>query len=108
MGNSLCIIEDMVGNINKSSDKRTGRTGAGMDLTQDTVKKIRGLIVFAVAVVVAGINYRSVLLVFMRFVGMLAPFLLGAAIAFVLNVPMRWIENHIRTGKSDRVRRRCV
>ncbi|MEW4413580.1 AI-2E family transporter [Clostridium sp. AN503] len=76
-----------------------------MDLTQDTVKKIRGLIVFAVAVVVAGINYRSVLLVFMRFVGMLAPFLLGAAIAFVLNVPMRWIENHIRTGKSDRVRR---
>ena len=76
-----------------------------MDLTQDTVKKIRGLIVFAVAVVVVGINYRSVLLVFMRFVGMLAPFLLGAAIAFVLNVPMRWIENHIRTGKSDRVRR---
>lgn len=76
-----------------------------MDLTQDTVKKIRGLIVFAVAAVVAGINYRSVLLVFMRFVGMLAPFLLGAAIAFVLNVPMRWIENHIRTGKSDRVRR---
>lgn len=76
-----------------------------MDLTQDTVKKIRGLIVFAVTVVVAGINYRSVLLVFMRFVGMLAPFLLGAAIAFVLNVPMRWIENHIRTGKSDRVRR---
>lgn len=76
-----------------------------MDLTQDTVKKIRGLIVFAVAVVVVGINYRSVLLVFMRFLGMLAPFLLGAAIAFVLNVPMRWIENHIRTGKSDRVRR---
>ncbi len=76
-----------------------------MNLTQDTVKKIRGLIVFAVAAVVIGINYRSVLMTFMRFFGMLAPFLLGAAIAFVLNVPMRRIEKHIRAGKSDRMRR---
>lgn len=76
-----------------------------MDLTQDTVKKIRGLIIFAVVVIVAGFNYRGLLMALMTFAGMLAPFLLGAAIAFVLNVPMRWIERHIRGGKTPRVRR---
>lgn len=76
-----------------------------MDLTQDTVKKIRGLIVFAVAVVVVGVNYRSVLAVFVKLLGMLAPFLLGGAIAFVLNVPMRFIEKQIRPGKPCKWRR---
>lgn len=88
-----------------SYDNKQQRTGADMDLTQDTVKKIRGLIVFAVVVVVAGVNYRSVLSAFVKLVGMLAPFLLGGAIAFVLNVPMRFIEKQIRPGKPCKGRR---
>lgn len=76
-----------------------------MDLTQDTVKKIRGLIVFAVVAIVVGVNYRSVLGAFVKLLGMLAPFLLGGAIAFVLNVPMRFIEKQIRPGKPCRGRR---
>lgn len=76
-----------------------------MDLTQDTVKKIRGLIVFAVVAIVVGVNYRSVLGAFVKLLGMLAPFLLGGAIAFVLNVPMRFIEKQIRPGKPCKGRR---
>lgn len=76
-----------------------------MDLTRDTVKKIQGLIVFAVVAIVVGVNYRSVLAALITFVGMLAPFLIGAAIAFILNVPMRWIERHIRPGKPFKARR---
>ena len=42
-----------------------------------------------------------------RFLGILSPFLLGGAIAFILNVPMRAIERHLHlTGKrSARLRR---
>lgn len=88
-----------------SYDNKTVRTGAEMDLTQDTVKKIRGLIVFAVVAIVVGVNYRSVLGAFVKLLGMLAPFLLGGAIAFVLNVPMRFIEKQIRPGKPCKGRR---
>ena len=38
-------------------------------------------------------------------VGLLSPFLLGAAIAFILNVPMRGIEGKLSKIKSDGLRR---
>ena len=38
-------------------------------------------------------------------VGMLSPFLVGAAIAFVLNVPMRAIERRLKVIKKDGLRR---
>lgn len=76
-----------------------------MDLNQDTVKKLRGLIVFTVIAAVAGVNYRSLLGVAVTVLGMVFPFLLGAAIAFILNVPMRWMEGQIRPGKPCRWRR---
>lgn len=73
-----------------------------MDFNQDTVKKLRGLIVFTVVVAVLGVNYRSVLGVIGTVFGMLIPFLVGAAIAFILNVPMRWIESRLDQKKSHR------
>lgn len=76
-----------------------------MDLNQDTIKKLRGLIIFTVIAAVAGVNYRSLLGVAVTLFGMAVPFLLGAAIAFILNVPMRWMEGHIQQGKDCRWRR---
>ncbi len=76
-----------------------------MELNQDTIKKLRGLIVFTVIAAVAGANYRSLLGVAATLLGMIFPFLLGAAIAFILNVPMRWIEGKIMPGKPCRWRR---
>lgn len=76
-----------------------------MELNQDTVKKLRGLIIFTVVAAVAGVNYRSLLGVAGTLFGMIFPFLLGAAIAFILNVPMRWMEGYIRPGKPCKWRR---
>lgn len=76
-----------------------------MELNQDTVKKLRGLIVFTVIAAVAGVNYRSLFGLAAALLGMMFPFLLGAAIAFILNVPMRWIEGQIKPGKPCRWRR---
>lgn len=76
-----------------------------MELNDSTIKKIRGLILFAVIVVVAGWNYRGLFAMGMTLVGFSTPFLLGGVLAFILNVPMRRIEKML-TGKKDNKMRR--
>ena len=66
-----------------------------MELNRDTINKIRGLILFTVITVIVGINYIKVLGLLAAAVNMAAPFILGVAIAFVLNVPMRRIESSL-------------
>lgn len=66
-----------------------------MDLNNDNIKKIRGLILFTAIVLVAAWNYKAVFSG-IRFLGnVIAPFILGCAIAFVLNVPMKFLEDKI-------------
>ena len=69
-----------------------------MELNRDTINKIRGLILFTVITVIVGINYIKVLGLLAAAVNMAAPFILGAAIAFVLNVPMRRFESSLSQG----------
>ncbi len=74
-----------------------------MDLNKENIKKIRGLIFFTALVFVAMWNYK---LVFsgIRFLGhVIFPFALGGAIAFILNVPMRFVEEKLfkKIGLSD-------
>lgn len=76
-----------------------------MDLNRDNINKIRGLIVFAAVTVVAVINYQKILTVLGSGISMLSPFLLGSAIAFILNVPMRAIENHTPVKKTGKLKR---
>lgn len=76
-----------------------------MELNKETIKKIRGLIVFAVVAVVAGVNYQKLFGLVGSFVAMASPFLLGGAIAFIVNVPMRAIETRTPIRKSRRFRR---
>lgn len=63
-----------------------------MDLNKETIKKLQGLIIFTVVVLIAGANYQKLFRLFGAAVSMAFPFLLGGAIAFILNVPMRNIE----------------
>lgn len=63
-----------------------------MDLNKDTIRKLQGLVLFTVAAVVAGVNYRRLLELLGVLLHMVTPFILGAVIAFILNVPMRRIE----------------
>lgn len=70
-----------------------------MKLDKETMKKLRELILFTIIILIALANY---LLIFqaIRFVfGIIFPFLLGGAIAFVLNVPMSFFEELIFGNK---------
>lgn len=76
-----------------------------MELNDSNIRKLRGLIVFTVAAVVIGINYRRVFAVFVTLFGFILPFLLGGVMAFILNVPMRRIEKLLPMKEKSRLRR---
>jgi len=65
-----------------------------MDLNEKNIKKIRGLIVFTVLILVCLWKYTMVLQVISFAFGVLLPFILGGAIAFILNVPTHFFEVH--------------
>lgn len=66
-----------------------------MDLTKENVKKLRGLIVFTAVIVVCLWKYEASLKILLFIWGVVRPFILGGAIAFVLNVPMNFIQRHL-------------
>lgn len=71
-----------------------------MNLDKETIKKIRGLIVFTAIMLIGLWNYK-VVLEGLGFIGkVIFPFVLGGAIAFVLNVPMHFIEEKLFGSKK--------
>lgn len=65
-----------------------------MDLNKENIKKIRGLIVFTILILVALWNYKM-LFAAVGFLGnVILPFAIGGMIAFILNVPMNFIERN--------------
>ena len=66
-----------------------------MNLSKDDLKKIRGLIVFTLILLIGLLNYRLILDVIKRCIGIAFPFILGGALAFVLNVPMNFFERKL-------------
>ena len=66
-----------------------------MDLSRETVKRIKGLIVFAALVVACLWKYDVVVSVLAFIFHVIFPFVLGGAIAFILNVPMNFIQRHL-------------
>ena len=75
------------------------RTGAfsliKTKIVKKSVKKIRELIVFTAFLVVALWKFNVVLDVLKAIWGIVFPFVLGGAIAFVTNVPMSFLEKKI-------------
>ena len=63
-----------------------------MDLTRGNMKKSRGLILFTALVCLAVLKIDNVLAGIFFLLGIIKPFLYGAAIAFVLNIPMKAVE----------------
>ncbi|MBS6196451.1 MAG: AI-2E family transporter [Clostridiales bacterium] len=63
-----------------------------MDLNKTNMKKIMGLIVFTILILVGIENLDQILNVASRIFNIIFPFVLGGAIAFIINMPMRWIE----------------
>ena len=71
-----------------------------MDLNKMNIKKIRELIAFTVLLVVALWKFDVVIHVIKELWGIVFPFALGGAIAFVINVPMSFLEQKI-FGKAE-------
>ena len=70
-----------------------------MNLDKETIKKLRGLIVFTIVILIALWKYEVVFEGISYLFGIMFPFLLGGAIAFVLNVPMSFLEDKIFSHK---------
>lgn len=68
-----------------------------------TIKKIRGLIVFTILIFVGVWKFNIVLAALGFLWGILFPFVLGGAIAFIINVPMTYIEKKLFDRKHSSV-----
>ncbi len=72
-----------------------------MDLNRNNLKKIRGLIIFTAVVCLAVIKIDLVLKGVFFVIGILKPFIYGAVVAFVLNIPMSAIEKRLFGGGKN-------
>ena len=70
-----------------------------MNLDKESIKKLRQLIVFTIVILIACWNYAIIFEWIGLAFGIIFPFLLGGAIAFVLNVPMSFLEEKIFRNK---------
>lgn len=66
-----------------------------MELNRETIRKIKELIVFTAIVIVCLWKYEMVFSVLGFVFNLLLPFIIGGAIAFVLNVPMNFFQRHL-------------
>lgn len=70
-----------------------------MNLNKENMRKLKELILFTVILLIALWNYRIVFGGIKFVFGIVFPFLLGGGIAFVLNVPMRFLEEKLFGNK---------
>lgn len=69
--------------------------GEDVENSKETIKRIRNLIAFAILLYLGVQHIDVVFRVLCNLFGLISPFVLGAGIAFVLNVPMSAIETKI-------------
>lgn len=78
-----------------------------MKLDRSTVLKITGILTFCILLYCALQNTAAVKGGISTVMSYLNPFIVGGAIAFIINVPMRFIERHLfpKAQKLDKLRR---
>ena len=64
-------------------------------MSKETIKALRGLMIFAALLVLAVLHLDKVFLAIGLMLSILQPFIIGAAVAFVINIPMRAIETKL-------------
>lgn len=84
-----------------------------MELNKNNVKKILGIIAFTLILMAVLLNFRAVGSYIMFLWGIVFPFVMGSAIAFILNIPMSSIEKNLRkikvkTKRGERMRDRII
>lgn len=73
-----------------------------MNLDRDNLKKIRGLILFTIFVLVAVWNFELLYEGLLFLWGVILPFVLGGVIAFIVNIPMNFFEKKLFGEKQKR------
>ena len=68
-------------------------------MSKETIKALRGLMIFAALLVLAVLHLDKVFLTIGLILSILKPFIIGAAVAFVINIPMGAIETKLFTKK---------
>ena len=71
-----------------------------MQLDRENMKKIMLMVLFTVLILVGIQRLDKILDMLSLFWQILFPFVLGAAMAFILNVPMHFLEEKIFNGKN--------
>lgn len=72
-----------------------------MELNKKNLQKIVFLIIFTVCLIWGLYNYKLIIQIMKSLFGLVFPFILGACIAFVLNAPMKIVEQWLRkAGKK--------
>lgn len=66
-----------------------------MELGRKNIKKIRGLILFTAVVILALVKFDAICQGIVFLFNIVKPFLTGAVIAFILNLPMRFYERKL-------------
>lgn len=77
-----------------------------MELNKENVRKLKELIVFTIVIMIALWKYPMVLSGLKFILNIIFPFLMGGAIAFILNVPMHFLEDKI--FGSERAQKKVV
>lgn len=78
-----------------------------MQLDKENMKKIRWLIAFAILLYLGVQNLHIVISTARVLLGFLFPFIIGFGIAFILNIPMKFIEHHL-FGKALKQEKKTV
>ena len=66
-----------------------------MERTRPTLRNVFAVIVFTILLIWIVFNFERVTMLTSGFVSLLGPFLAGTILAFILNLPMAFIERHI-------------
>lgn len=69
-------------------------------MSKETIKALRGLMIFAAVLVLAVLHLDKVIMFIGLIIGILRPFLIGAAVAFIINIPMKAIEDRLFARKN--------
>lgn len=66
-----------------------------MELNWQNMKKIMIIVAFGIVLYIALQNFNSISIGIQSFMSILSPFILGACIAFVVNIPMKFFERKV-------------
>ena len=72
-----------------------------MNLSKETIKKIIFILCMVVLFYETLENVENIVIFINKIISLFFPFILGGAIAFIINVPMKHIENHLFKKRND-------